>query len=63
MIAAVGGLIALWRKVEQTHHAVNSKMTELLEVTKKNAAAEATIVEKEAQGARDVAALEAARKP
>ena len=44
-------LISLWQTVK-THKLVNSRMTEMIELTKEAATAEATLVEKDAQSKR-----------
>lgn len=46
----------------QTHMAVNSRMTELLELTKKQSGDEATLAEKSAQSEREKAAAVAVAK-
>lgn len=59
-IAAVSKVNAVQKDVEvvsdqatETHHLVNSRMTELLRITPELAAAEATAAEKKAEKARD----------
>lgn len=68
-IAALGALWKIWKDgketkavAKETHAAVNGKMSEMLEIAKAGAAAEATVVEKDAQGVREVAAAKAAKE-
>lgn len=54
-IAAIAALIQASKAKNQateTHRAVNSRMTELLEITRKQAGNEATLIEKNAESAR-----------
>lgn len=47
--------LAAYNKADQTHQLVNSRMTELLELTRKAAKDEATLAEKKAQTVREEA--------
>lgn len=54
-IAAIAALIQASKahtQATETHKAVNSRMTELLELTRKQASDEATLVEKDAEHTR-----------
>lgn len=62
VIAAVPPSIvamAAFNKASATHELVNSRMTELLEITRKSSKAEGKLGEQNAQGAREEAAAAA----
>ena len=50
---------AAWRQSGKVHNLINSRMTELLEITKREAAANATLLEKTAERMRQGAAAKA----
>lgn len=62
-IAAIPPTMVAWSaltKAEETHDLVNSRMTQMLELVRKSASAEATLKEKATEKARAGAAAEAA---